>query len=306
MNEPTLTHKDLARDVGVSETTIKSYRRKFPGFVPVAGYGKPIRFKPEALDVCQAIREAFNEGLSVGETERRLKEKFKQYPQPRPARDLRRSGGVSDAALEQAMEQAMERVVDRLAAKLDELVQAQNHRLDAMERALEGLGARMAEGKPAEPGADTRADTRVRAKKIVNVRSPEGHVDSYALEDEEGSDENGLAAPPPEFLSLPVVIRTEQGEFLGVPGKLEVTPFVRVLEDMGREQGAVLTKWVQAGDDWIFDLTRGDGVRLEHHFSATVTPRGNEVANLARLDVDGERTSWPTLVDYFRRIKDRL
>ena len=300
MNEPTLTHKDLARDVAVSETTIKSYRRKFPGFIPVAGYGKPIRFKPEALEVCLAIRDAFAQGLSVGETERRLKERFKQHPQPRPARDARRSGEVSNAALERIAELAQ-----AMTDKLEELLQAQartEQRLAGLERAL---------GQPAEKPAEAAADTRVKATRIVTVRSAQGRVDSYALKDEpppefDAQAENSPETPPLDFLSLPVVIRTDQGEFLGVPGKLEVGPFVAVLEDMGRDTGAVFSTWKRSGDGWVFEVARGDNVRLNHHFSPTTTPRGNEVADLARLDVDGEQADWPSLVEYFRRIKDRL
>ena len=53
----TYTHKDLANLCSVSETTIKSYRRKFPGFIPVLTRGKPIRFKKDAGDVCLKIRD---------------------------------------------------------------------------------------------------------------------------------------------------------------------------------------------------------------------------------------------------------
>ncbi|MDR2124992.1 MAG: helix-turn-helix domain-containing protein [Desulfovibrio sp.] len=70
------THKDLSRLLGVSETTVKSYRRKFPGCIPVAGYGKPIRFGEEALRVARRIRHLFEYGLSVDETRARLAEEF--------------------------------------------------------------------------------------------------------------------------------------------------------------------------------------------------------------------------------------
>lgn len=67
MPENTYTHKALARQLKVSETTIKSYRRKFPGCIPVASRGKPIRFSSDALAVCRRIRDMFEKGMSVEE-----------------------------------------------------------------------------------------------------------------------------------------------------------------------------------------------------------------------------------------------
>ncbi|MDR2669919.1 MAG: helix-turn-helix domain-containing protein [Desulfovibrio sp.] len=70
------THKDLSRLLGVSVTTVKSYRRKFPDCIPVAGCGKPIRFGEDALRVARRIRDLFEYGLSVDETRARLAEEF--------------------------------------------------------------------------------------------------------------------------------------------------------------------------------------------------------------------------------------
>lgn len=72
----TLTHKALADLLGVSVTTIKSYRRKFPGCIPVENQGKPIRFKPEAATVGTRIRDFFSQGMSVDEVRPRLAQEF--------------------------------------------------------------------------------------------------------------------------------------------------------------------------------------------------------------------------------------
>ena len=72
----TVTHKELARLLKVSQTTIKSYRRKFADCIPVASKGKPIRFTPEAVDVCLRIRDYFEMGMSIEEVRSRLAEEF--------------------------------------------------------------------------------------------------------------------------------------------------------------------------------------------------------------------------------------
>ncbi len=71
-----LTHKDLAKALGVSETTIKSYRRKFPACITVASKGKPIRFAPEAETVCRRIQALFALGMAVEDVRMRLAEEF--------------------------------------------------------------------------------------------------------------------------------------------------------------------------------------------------------------------------------------
>ncbi len=71
-----VTHKDLAKLLGVSETTVKSYRRKFPGCIPVANKGKPIRFTAQAPTVALRIRDLFSGGMSVPEVRSRLAAEF--------------------------------------------------------------------------------------------------------------------------------------------------------------------------------------------------------------------------------------
>ncbi len=72
MPHKTFTHKDLAKQLGVSETTVKSYRRKFPGCIPLYSQGKPIRFNHNALAVCKKIRDLFEQGMSIEEVRNRL------------------------------------------------------------------------------------------------------------------------------------------------------------------------------------------------------------------------------------------
>jgi hypothetical protein len=90
MNKPELyTHLALARLLKLSVTTIKSYRRKFPGCILVASQGKPIQFDEKAKAVCLRIRDLFATGMSVPEVRARLAEEFDWIspddPQPKEA-----------------------------------------------------------------------------------------------------------------------------------------------------------------------------------------------------------------------------
>ena len=85
MRDESLTHKNLSALTGVSETTIKSYRKKFPGFFPLHSRGKPLRFASETAEVCKRIRQCFERDLSVEEIRSVLEKEFSHLRQGEPA-----------------------------------------------------------------------------------------------------------------------------------------------------------------------------------------------------------------------------
>lgn len=134
--DETLTHKDLALALGVSETTIKSYRRKFPRFFPLHSQGKPLRFKPQALEVCRHIRQGFGNDLSVEEIRRSLSNKFQELDQQNVA-----SKPVDIEPSQRTLQQnsSLNSGVEVLSQRFDALLQAQQHansRLDALQELL--------------------------------------------------------------------------------------------------------------------------------------------------------------------------
>ena len=332
----TYTHKDLAGLCGVSETTIKSYRRKFPGFIPVLTRGKPIRFKPEAGEVCLKIRDCFAKGLSVNETHKVLKEHFKEEPSARqrrapaaaPGGAAQPEGGAAGVSAEylekffatagqmmqgmaglataQAKAEQRLRKVESALEKLLE-VEAENKALYGRlldrpaaepDRAAAEPAPSEPEPKP-EPSPEPRPEPRVRARRIVNVRGPEGDVASYSLEpDTPPSDER----PSDDFLNTPIVIHNDQGEFLGVPGRLPLAGFVTILLNEAEE---IAARWSREGDAWVFIMAGPDGDTHALHFVSTTTPRGNLVVLLEKLDINGSPTSPQFLQEFFRQVKDK-
>jgi DNA-binding transcriptional MerR regulator len=331
----TYTHKDLAGLCGVSETTIKSYRRKFPGFIPVLTRGKPIRFKPEAGEVCLKIRDCFAKGLSVNETHKVLKEHFKEEPSVRqrrapaaapvdaPAQPAGAQAGVSAEYLEKFFATAGQ-MMQGMAGLATAQAKAE-HRLRKVESALEKLLEVEAENKalfarlldrpavepapaPVEPAAEEpeprpeaepKAEPRMRARRIVNVRGPEGDVASYSLEpDTPPAGER----PSDDFLNTPIVIHNDQGEFLGVPGRLPLAGFVSILLNEAEETDA---RWIRQGEAWVFSMAAPDGETQALHFVSTTTPRGNLVVLLKQLDINGAPTSSQFLQEFFRQVKDK-
>ena len=156
MSEATLTHKDLANKLGVSETTIKSYRRKFPGCFPVASKGKPIRFKPEAEEVALRIRDLFATGMSVEEVRERLAEDFawwKPKDQGGKAREARQ--------VKSELPQNFATAVSNMAKSMISLNQQQASILSAMQRIEDmlkeiGLSGFSADGAAADEARQSR------------------------------------------------------------------------------------------------------------------------------------------------------
>lgn len=355
------THRDLAALCKVSETTIKSYRRKFPGFIPVLTRGKPIRFRKEAADVCLRIRDCFDKGMSVNETLKILKEHFKESPAERrrtaasPRQDEAAAaasapgpGVVSQEYLDKffatagqmmqgmaglataqakagqrlaALETAVQRLIEvqqqnnetfslllaRTAPASDTL--AASSSTDAGPGACAGAGV-AADAKTGDTAAP-QPERPVRARKIVNVTSPGGSVKSYTLEKPVSPDTPkpgpaSLERPSDAFLNTPIVIRNDQGEFLGVPGRMPLGRFVEVLVREAEESGASLSNWHRDEDTWIFSMQTPGGDAHALHFDSTTTPRGNLVVLLDRLDVNGEQTSPRFLQEFFRQVKDKF
>jgi len=129
MGVQSYTHRDLAKALGVSETTIKSYRSKFPTFLPVAREGKPVRLHPESLDVCRRIRDLFAEGLSILQTSQRLQSEFKEYPFNRRLSVTQKHSPVALSQAEAASPDA-----NALASRIEALTKAQDLASERMQQ----------------------------------------------------------------------------------------------------------------------------------------------------------------------------
>ena len=136
--EKTYTHKDISDILGVSETTVKSYRRKFPGCIPVASQGKPIRFNDDALAVATRIRDLFSTGMSVEEVRLRLCYEF-AWVQEEEAPAKHSSDARDDAKAAPELSQGMSNVAKSMVT----LIQQQKsilQRVQVIEGQLGELG----------------------------------------------------------------------------------------------------------------------------------------------------------------------
>jgi DNA-binding transcriptional MerR regulator len=323
----TYTHKDLAELCGVSETTIKSYRRKFPGFIPVLTRGKPIRFKSEASAVCLKIRDCFEKGMSVNETYKVLKENFKEQSAGTPRRTAAaptENSTVSPEYLEKffktagqmmqgmaSLATAQVKAGQRLAqveTTLEKLVEIETRNSEIFSQLLLKGPSTSTSPAPSQAETESPAPEKIRARKIVNVRSPKGDVKSYSIEKNkaEVEVEGKYERPSDAFLNTPIVIRNEQSEFLGVPGRLPLSGFIEILVREAEEGGVTMSHWKHKDDVWVFFMEIPGGDSHELHFTSTTTPKGNLVVLLNRLDVNQKQTTPQFLQEFFRQVKDKI
>ncbi|SNS14018.1 MerR HTH family regulatory protein [Humidesulfovibrio mexicanus] len=185
------THRDLAQALGVSETTIKSYRAKFPAFLPVARLGKPVRLHPESLDICRRIRDLFADGMSIAQATAALRTEFKEFPQNRRL-STAKGFAPRPPVLPPETEDGQ-----TLSARLDALAQAQDQtrlRMEQLERELRNLATLEAASKSlvAELVEEFRA-----ARRDAGRQAAQGPVPLAAAQGTPGQRQQDAPSPSP-------------------------------------------------------------------------------------------------------------
>ncbi|WP_243361965.1 hypothetical protein [Fundidesulfovibrio terrae] len=305
--DPTLTHELLAKALGVTVTTVKSYRRKFPEFWRPEGVSKPLRFPPESLDLCRRIHQHFKRGLSVEETRKRLGDEFRAVaPQPAGA-PTGQTGQTGQAASQAPAPDALARMENLLEGLFT--LQNRTHslmaelvaKLDTLADRLDGAPHSETSAVPASrPPADRAAPQPLRA-------TPD-RAAPPAAPSAKNAPETGIR-PPQALLDMPVVVRSDTGEFLGVTlksgGPVTLARFETFLADRARGMGQVRSQWLRQGQEWTLRIEHNSQTS-DHHFVQAVTPRGNTVARFASLSVGGKPATEHVLQAFLRQVKETL
>ncbi|OEU68949.1 MAG: hypothetical protein BA863_11455 [Desulfovibrio sp. S3730MH75] len=312
MSTDTFTHKDLSQISGVSVTTIKSYRKKFPEFFMIAGHGKPLRFKKGADKLCLRIKELFAKNLSSKQIHDKLLIEFESVKENRQLSESTATTTASNEEIEK-----LTRVTMQMMNGLAGLATAQaksEQRLDKIEKGLQKLIERQDSGNIANEdlieqikdvlltASGLPQSERVKAKKIVTIKKDHGQSNSYTLE----SDSSKIF-PETEFLDLPVVILSETGEFLGMPGR-PGHPFAlkELVELVSKEENKYSKVWRKDGSEWILSYKSPTGPLHELFFQRKKTPKGNIVSFFKRLDINSESKDQPFILTFFREVRDLI
>ncbi len=126
-----------------------------------------------------------------------------------------------------------------------------------------------------------------------------------------GAQDGRIDFPSEEYLGRPLVIRSN-GEFLGVQGggkkHFSLRDFVRLIERSASPTRVVDARWQKKGVNWVFvvkttDTARGASQDVILVTRKTVTPSGNTVTEIARLNIDGNDAPDTLLLSLFRQVR---
>ncbi|WP_027720658.1 hypothetical protein [Maridesulfovibrio zosterae] len=313
MDTNTFTHKDLSLITDVSVTTIKSYRKKFPEFFFISGHGKPLRFRKGTDKLCLRIRDLFNNNLSVKQIRDKLLIEFESVKDNHQLSETKTDSTVSSEKFDK-----LAKTTTQLMHGLAALVTAQansEQRLRGIEKSLKKLVEAQSENKELNEDILNAINAifnnsnsmshpeRVTAKKVVTIKKDNGQEESYAFESD-----NTVQEPEKDFLELPVVIHSESGDFLGMPGKpghpFTLSELVYLVTDKNEHQ--VSKVWHRDGSDWIMSYKTPDGPLHELYFQRTKTPKGNIVSFFKRLDINSQSQDQPFILSFFREVRDLI
>lgn len=316
----TYTHKDLADSLAVSETTIKSYRRKFPGCIPVAHQGKPIRFTEEALKVCTQIRDNFSLGMSVEEVHARLAQNFSWVPELATKQEGKHHSESGPQEISQGM--------SNMAKSMVSMMQQQKliaKKMQAIEAQLEELGL-----------GGYNFDEAIAAREVANAKKEASFTDRLnqldsltgmlgetvtflsqklerLLEENhyEGKGETTsnktiqfpgassfhnrhasetVVEPEREFFTYPLVVRTSEGKYISAAargrGRLSLNDLKAMLVYGYSSPHHFVMQWEQMNDGWQLTLSQpevDESKRYILQLVELVTQGGTKVLEIVQL-----------------------
>lgn len=118
--------------------------------------------------------------------------------------------------------------------------------------------------------------------------------------------------PPDSLLNEPLVVRTAQGDYLGVSDqagqRLSLREFLGLVERQSSSGAVVCSSWEHLGTGWLLSLglTCGPDAAWTYALDmATVrTPSGNRVTVLRRMCFNGASVPDAYLLQMFRQLRD--
>lgn len=280
--------REIGRRLNIPPSSVVYYKDKFSRYIPSeGGKGRRKRYPSEVLEVFRRIREMFGKNYSVEQIERELALKFgtmfdsEQSAESRVSADIKKvltrlSETVDDQSLFRSEIRSLRDEVAELRREHRDVVSRYREKIELLEKGFEVLKQKNAE-----------------------------------LERRLAMGETGIDFPPDEYLGMPLVICTD-GEYLGVQGKgnthFSLKDFVSLIERRMSESMSVETIWSRKSDTWVLDVrTEAKGGVQKQDIvlvtKRTVTPNGNTVTELVRLNINGNDAPEALLLSLFRQVR---
>lgn len=296
MDESTFTHKDLADKLGVSETTIKSYRRKFPGCFPVSSRGKPIRFSSEAVNIALRIKDMFASGMSVEEITKRLNDEFDFFPSNGSADKVKQ--GVK-GSISHDFTDSIGRTLSNMAKSIITIHQQQNSILEGMkniENMILNYSYILDSQKLLLHNIDIIKNFIIKENKLVNKDANEEKVKTES---------------PRHLLYLPLVIKNNDGSYCSVGGinfskSISLNDIKAMLAHCYKSPDNFTLTWTMLNDFWwvSFSQEKKDGLKISIQINEIFSGRGVSVAEVYSYLYNDNKCNPMELIDFIAKLKD--
>lgn len=219
-----------------------------------------------------------------------------------------RSGGLAageSAALADGVLRCMSGALQKVSESLD--IQA------GLRRDLAALREELRQSRDGRAAHEAAQDKRLREleAEVAALRQEREGLER-ALDDLSGTVRQ---LPPERFLAYPLVLRSPQGDFLGITDKsaqpMCLADFLLLVERGGApaRDRVVGSLWERHGQAWCLTLSISDAGRkrcLTLESEPCRTPSNNQVALLTRLMVDGAPAPQEYMLQMFRQLRDSL
>jgi len=291
--EELLSLREIARRLELPSSTVAYYKDRFRRFIPAAaGAGRRQRYALSVLDVFMRIRELYDMSSTASQIERDL--------------ELRFGHGAGSAGAGEDRGDSVSRLQERVSGLLEDQV--------LFRREIESLRGEISRltGRLAEQETEARQAAREREQELAALKDENRRLAQYI--EKHIRHGNPLHSKPSEaFLDLPLVIRSERGEYLGVaaPNKGTFTPksLVGLIQTSASAERSVDIHWDRDRNHWVLkvlttDPRTGREQALVFMLAETRTPSRNLVARLAHLIVDGNEVPDNFLLGFFKQLRD--
>ncbi len=298
-----LSLREIGRRLGIPPSSVVYYKDRFSTFIPQHnGSGRRTRYPAEALTIFKEIRAMFENNWSAEEIEQTLSDKFGTL-------------GGKERKAEHVFAPApkgRDNVLDDLSGVIDKMTGLlENQALFRNE--IDTLRGEIGQLRKERDELEDRYQQRVSQleDEVRELRHERATILQELLEQMNKAG-GPHTAPPETFLKLPLVIRKDNDQYLGVAGKtrhFSLNEFIRIIEQNGSTRKSIALAWRREPGHWVLTINTYDldtSKKHEHVLQVrqTVTPSHNNVVELTSLIIDDNPVPEPFLMVLLRKIKD--
>ena len=299
--------REIGRRLGIPASTIVYYKDRFGKYIPfVSGEGKRRKYPLEAVHIFREIREMYDKNWSAEQIEQELGLRFHETRKKAPPSGQWGSGAFRENVYDsQDLTFALAGIMEKMSGFLEsqKFFQEEIKNLKMEISLLKKEKERLEDRHHKKISALEEERSELRRKKV--------EMERYILQ-KIRSDNTHHARPTSLFLDLPLVIRSGNGEYLGVTGKSKknftIKNLISLIQKNAGPRKSLDMHWERRGAAWSLNVSsrdrKGKEQSLVLFFEEKMTPKKNLVARLTRMAVDGKVAPATFLLGLFKEIRD--